>query len=68
MIALRGLATDYDRWEVMGATGWGWRDVEPAFRALTNDLEVVLIGTPARREMHAHATRKLKLCNGIAIA
>lgn len=39
MISLRGLATDYDRWEAMGAKGWGWRDVEPAFRALTKDLD-----------------------------
>ncbi len=39
MIALRGLATDYDRWAAMGATGWGWRDVEPAFSALTHDLD-----------------------------
>ena len=39
MISLRGLATDYDRWEAMGAKGWGWREVEPAFRALTNDLD-----------------------------
>ena len=39
MISLRGLATDYDRWEAMGAKGWGWAEVEPAFRALTNDLD-----------------------------
>ncbi len=39
MISLRGLATDYDRWEAMGAKGWGWGEVEPAFKALTNDLD-----------------------------
>lgn len=39
MISLRGLATDYDRWEAMGAEGWGWREVESAFRALTRDLD-----------------------------
>ena len=39
MIALRGLATDYDNWETMGARNWGWRDVLPYFRALTRDLD-----------------------------
>lgn len=39
MISLRGLATDYARWEAMGAKGWGWADVEPAYRALSNDLD-----------------------------
>ena len=39
MLALPGLAADYDRWEAMGATGWGWRDVAPAFRALLDDLD-----------------------------
>ena len=39
MISLRGLPTDYERWEAMGAKGWGWSDVEPAYRALTNDLD-----------------------------
>jgi choline dehydrogenase-like flavoprotein len=27
-----GLPRDYQRWEAMGATGWGWRAVEPFFR------------------------------------
>lgn len=39
MISLRGLPTDYDRWVAMGATGWGWADVEPAYRDLTHDLD-----------------------------
>lgn len=39
MLALPGLAADYDRWEAMGATGWGWREVAPAFRALLDDLD-----------------------------
>ncbi len=39
MLALPGLAADYDRWEAMGAHGWGWADVAPAFRALVNDLD-----------------------------
>jgi choline dehydrogenase-like flavoprotein len=39
MIALRGLASDYDAWEAMGARNWGWRDVLPYFRGLTGDLD-----------------------------
>ena len=31
MIYMRGLPMDYDTWEAMGATGWGWRDVFPTF-------------------------------------
>jgi choline dehydrogenase len=27
-----GLPQDYDLWAQSGATGWGWRDVEPYFR------------------------------------
>jgi 5-(hydroxymethyl)furfural/furfural oxidase len=39
MIALRGLASDYDGWEAHGARNWGWRDVLPYFRAMTCDLD-----------------------------
>ena len=39
MIALRGLPSDYDAWEAMGARNWGWRDVLPYFRGLTRDLD-----------------------------
>jgi choline dehydrogenase-like flavoprotein len=39
MIALRGLPSDYDGWEQMGARHWGWQDVLPTFQAMTNDLD-----------------------------
>jgi 5-(hydroxymethyl)furfural/furfural oxidase len=39
MIALRGLPTDYDGWERMGARNWGWQNVLPTFQAMTNDLD-----------------------------
>ncbi len=39
MIALRGLPTDYDGWEQMGARHWSWQDVLPTFQAMTNDLD-----------------------------
>ncbi len=39
MLAVRGKPEDYERWEAMGATHWGWRDVLPAYQAMTNDLD-----------------------------
>ena len=39
MISLRGLPSDFARWEAMGAKGWSWGDVEPVYRGLTNDLD-----------------------------
>lgn len=34
MVALRGVAADYDEWAASGAQGWSWREVEPQFRRL----------------------------------
>ncbi len=31
-VYMRGTAQDYDGWEALGNTGWGWRDVLPYFR------------------------------------
>lgn len=39
LIAIRGQAEDYDRWEAQGAKGWGWRDVLPFFRKLETNPE-----------------------------
>jgi 5-(hydroxymethyl)furfural/furfural oxidase len=39
MIALRGLPSDFDGWEQMGARNWGWRDVLPTYQAMANDLD-----------------------------
>jgi choline dehydrogenase len=34
MIYVRGAPADYDAWEALGCTGWGWCDVLPVFRRL----------------------------------
>ncbi|TZG29413.1 GMC family oxidoreductase [Sphingomonas montanisoli] len=34
MVYIRGRRGDYDDWAEMGATGWGWSDVEPWFRRI----------------------------------
>jgi choline dehydrogenase-like flavoprotein len=48
MVALRGLPSDYDGWERIGARNWGWRDVLPTFQAMTNDLDEPLPNRNAR--------------------
>lgn len=34
MIFIRGAREDFDRWEAMGCTGWGWDNVLPLYRKL----------------------------------
>src|SRR6185369_2697314 len=33
LVYYRGLPHDYDDWQQMGASGWSWNDVRPAFEA-----------------------------------
>ncbi len=54
MLALRGKPEDYDRWEAMGATNWGWRDVLPTYQAMTNDLDA-----PARNAAGPNIVRRI---------
>lgn len=35
----RGLPDDYDEWQRLGASGWGWHDVLPYFRKLERDFD-----------------------------
>lgn len=34
MIYIRGQAADYDEWEALGNTGWGWSDMLRCYRAM----------------------------------
>ncbi|GLS98641.1 GMC oxidoreductase [Sphingobium jiangsuense] len=39
MMYFRGQPEDYDHWEELGAKGWGWNRIGPAFRAMeTHEL------------------------------
>jgi choline dehydrogenase len=39
-IAVRAKPSDFDAWEAAGATGWGWRDVEPCFQAVEREVPI----------------------------
>lgn len=45
----RGIPDDYDEWQRLGATGWGWHDVLPYFRKLERDLDF-----PDNTQMHGN--------------
>lgn len=36
LVYIRGHMADYDSWEKLGCTGWGWREVEKYFKKLEN--------------------------------
>lgn len=36
MMYFRGQPADYDNWQALGAKGWGWSEIGPAFRAMEN--------------------------------
>jgi 5-(hydroxymethyl)furfural/furfural oxidase len=38
-IAIRGLPSDYDEWEALGAEGWSYRECLPFLRKLERDLD-----------------------------
>jgi choline dehydrogenase len=39
LVFLRGAPTDFDEWEKLGATGWGYKDVLPYFKKSENNVE-----------------------------
>ena len=38
-VALRGLPSDYDEWQQLGADGWSWQDCLPYFKRLERDMD-----------------------------
>jgi choline dehydrogenase len=40
-LALRGIPADYDEWSDLGNADWSWRTVEPVFRAIEHDTDIV---------------------------
>lgn len=38
MLYVRGVPSDYDRWEAEGAKGWSWKDVLPYFRKSESNI------------------------------
>src|SRR5690349_21455276 len=62
-MANRGAPTDYNEWDMRGATGWSWKDVLPYFKKVEHDLDFdgPFHGKdgriPVRRIPQAHWTR-----------
>ena len=38
LVFLRGAPSDYDGWEALGATGWGYQDVLPYFKRMEHNV------------------------------
>jgi choline dehydrogenase len=38
LVFLRGAPSDYDGWEALGATGWGYKDVLPYFKRMEHNV------------------------------
>jgi choline dehydrogenase-like flavoprotein len=38
LVFLRGAPSDYDSWEVLGATGWAYKDVLPYFKRMEHNV------------------------------
>jgi choline dehydrogenase len=38
MVYIRGAAADYDAWAEAGCSGWGWKDVLPAFKRSESNM------------------------------
>jgi choline dehydrogenase len=51
-VALLGHRRDYDRWEELGNTGWGWESVAPAFERARQGLRVREVADEALTPFH----------------
>ncbi|MER8506780.1 GMC family oxidoreductase N-terminal domain-containing protein [Mesorhizobium sp. M0751] len=62
-VAIRGLPSDYDEWERLGAQGWSYADCLPFFQKLENDVDYPDASTsrpgpiPIRRTFPKHWSR-----------
>lgn len=64
LVLLRGVPEDYDAWAALGADGWAWRDVAPAFAELARWLPRALPPLPTWSPLEravAAAARQLGL-------
>jgi choline dehydrogenase-like flavoprotein len=56
MVYVRGAPRDYDGWEALGCTGWGWQDMQKCFVALEDHALGPTasrgVGGPLRVSMH----------------
>ncbi len=69
MIYSRGHPQDYDDWEAMGATGWGWKEIGRAYRemeghALGGARQFRPVRPDARRVLGAGPARRTGLRPG----
>ena len=77
MVYVRGTRRDYDRWEELGATGWGFRDVFPYFlkseawsgeSSQAHGAHGPLSVAPMRPGFHALTHDFLAACNEFGLA
>jgi choline dehydrogenase len=69
MVYVRGAPADYDHWEALGCTGWGWRQMGPLFVAL-EDHELGAgewrgVGGPLKVSVHPQGN---PLCEAVLTA
>ena len=66
MVYVRGAPRDYDGWEALGCTGWGWQEMEKRFVAMEDHALGPAasrgVGGPLRISMHPSGA---KLCEAV---
>lgn len=59
-VYVRGLPGDFDEWELLGCTGWGWSDMARCFEAMENHGE----GSGGSLRITPHPARN-ELCDAV---